>query len=230
MSDKINNWYTKLPQELKREPKLDKNFHKHHVLPNSMICCIGGTGSGKTNALMEMISRMEGKFYEIIIFNPVSTDEPIYSLLKKMCPDIQLINDINELPSLSEFDDADKSQEKLIVFDDFINMNKKDFKKINEYLTGGRKSGFTVYVQSQNYTSIPKIITRNCQYFILFRLNDNISINNIIRNHNIDNIDADKFKNHYIKATENPRDFFLVDLKTSDKAKRLRHNFLNLLQ
>ena len=52
MSDKVKNWYEHLPKDLKRESKLDKNFKKHHVLPNSMICCIGGTGSGKTNALL----------------------------------------------------------------------------------------------------------------------------------------------------------------------------------
>ena len=121
-------------------------------------------------------------------------------------------------------------KKKLIVFDDFINLAKKDFKKINEYLTGGRKSGFTVYVQSQNYTSIPKIITRNCQYFILFRLNDNVSINNIIKNHNIDNINKDVFKNHYIKATEKKGDFLMVDLKTQNKEKRLRHNFLDFFK
>ena len=36
-----------LPKNLKRESKLDKNYKKHHIQPNSMICCIGGTGSGK---------------------------------------------------------------------------------------------------------------------------------------------------------------------------------------
>ena len=49
MTDKINDWYSKLPKELKRESKIDKNFNKHHILPNSMICSIGGTGSGKLN-------------------------------------------------------------------------------------------------------------------------------------------------------------------------------------
>jgi geranylgeranyl pyrophosphate synthase len=59
-------------------------------------------------------------------------------------------------------------------------------KKLNEYLTAGRKFGFTVWCMAQNYTSIPKVITRNLQYIILFKLNDNVSINNIIKNHNTD--------------------------------------------
>ncbi len=66
--------------------------------------------------------------------------------------------------------------------------------KKNEYLTAGRKFGFTVWLQAQNYVSVNKTITRNMQYFILFRLNDNTTINNIIRNHNIDIDDIDKEK------------------------------------
>ena len=37
-------------------------------------------------------------------------------------------NDIDELPELSEFED-DKDEKKLIVFDDFINIDKKKLKK-----------------------------------------------------------------------------------------------------
>jgi hypothetical protein len=57
-------------------------------------------------------------------------------------PEVQLFNDIDEVPSLSAFED-DKGHEKLIVFDDFINLKDKEMKKIKEYLTSGRKFGFT---------------------------------------------------------------------------------------
>ena len=69
--------------------------------------------------------------------------------------------------------------------------------KISEYLTAGRKFGFTVWLQAQNYVSVPKSITRNINYFIIFRLNDNVSINNIIRNHNVDDLDKTIFKDAY---------------------------------
>ena len=48
-------------------------------------------------------------------------------------------------------------------------MSSKDFKKVKEYFTGGRKLGFTVVIMAQNYVSIPKTIVRNCQYFFIFR-------------------------------------------------------------
>ena len=72
----------------------------------------------------------------------------------------------------------------------------------------------------QNYTSIPKIITRNSHYFIVFRLGDNTSINNIIRNHNTTDIKKDDFKKEYLKATEDKGDFFMLDLKNPLKPLR----------
>ena len=211
--DKVKNMYELLPKNLKRESKLDKNYKKHYIQPNSTICCIGGTGSGKTNALVNWLERKNEAFYNIIIFTGSTTDEPLYSMLKQKMPEIQLYNDINELPELKEFDDDDKDQEKLIIFDDFINLKKPEMKKINEYLTGGRKLGFSCFVMGQNYVQIPKTITRNCQYFIVFKLNDNTSINNIIRNHNVDGTNKEEFKNMYLEATKQPRDFFLIGFK-----------------
>ena len=50
---------------------------------------------------------------------------------------------------------------------------------------------------AQNYTSVPKIITRNINYLIIFKLNDNVSINTIIKNHNIIGLEPDIFKKMY---------------------------------
>ena len=226
MTDKIKNYYELLDKNLKRETKRDKHYKKHHIEPNSMICCIGGTGSGKTNALIDFLTRKNEAFYDIIIFSGSTTEEPLYELMKQKMPDVRMYNDIEEFPSLSEFDDENKNQEKLVILDDFINLKKKEMQKLNEYLTAGRKFGITCWCMAQNYTSIPKVITRNLHYIILFKLNDNVSINNIIKNHNINGIDKDVFKSHYQKATSEPRQFLLIDLK--NPATHLRQNFLNM--
>ena len=65
MTDKIKNYYELLDKNLKRETKRDKHYKKHHIEPNSMICCIGGSGSGKSNSLINYISRSSGEFYKI---------------------------------------------------------------------------------------------------------------------------------------------------------------------
>ena len=218
------NFYNKLPKDIKQETKLGKDFKDHYILPHSMIAMIGGMGSGKSNALLNLISKQSSKYYEIIIFNPVSVDEPLLKLLQKKIPELKLISDINELPSLSDYV-GDSEHEKLIVFDDVINMSSKDFKKIKEYFTGGRKLGFSVVIMAQNYVSITKTIVSNCQYYFILKLNDNVTINNIIRNHNIYNIEKDTFRKYYNDATSDPLNFFLVDLKTKDKTNHLRKNF-----
>ena len=86
------NFYDKLPKDIKQETKLDKDFKNHHILPNSMIAIIGGTGSGKSNALCNLISKQSNKYYDIIIFNPVSTDEPLLKLLKQKMPELKIMN------------------------------------------------------------------------------------------------------------------------------------------
>jgi hypothetical protein len=226
--EKIINWYEKLKDEITPPAKLDKNFNMHHILPNSMILAIGGTGTGKTNSLMSFLSFKNDSFYKIILYTGSTGEEPLYQYLKQKIPELEIYTDIDEVPSLKEFDDEYKDKEKLIIFDDFINLNKKQMDKINEYLTAGRKFGFTVFLLAQNYVSVAKTITRNINYFIIFKLNDNVSINNIIRNHNVDNIDKDKFKEAYLNSTKEKLNFFMLDLK-GDPQKRLRHNFTEFL-
>ena len=227
--DKVKNYYELLPSNLKKENKVDKNFKKHYIKPNSMICCIGGTGAGKTNSLISFLERKNEAFYDIILFSGSTTEEPLYNLLKQKIPEMRMFNNIEEFPSLSEFDDEDNENEKLVILDDFINLKPKEMKKLNEYLTAGRKKGMTIWCMAQSYIAIPKTITRNLHYIIMFRLNDNVSINNIIKNHNIHNVDKDKFKEAYVKSTSEPRQFFMIDMK-GDKEKHLRSNFTNFLK
>ena len=192
-----------------------------------MILCLGGTGSGKSNALVNYIQRSSGEFYKIIICSFSTTDEPLYKMLESK--NVELINDIEEVPSLSDFDDKNKDKPKLIVFDDFINLPKSQMKPINDFLISGRKFGFTVWLMAQDYASVPKVIVRNINYFILFKINDNISLNNIIRNHNIADVDSAIIKSACNVCTNTPPSFFLIDLKTGNLKERFRMNFLNFL-
>ena len=102
-------------------------------------------------------------------------------------------------------------------------MKKKEFQKIKEYLTAGRKKKWTVYLNAQNYVDVPKTITRNCHYFLIFKQNDNATINNILKNHNVDNVDKDEFKKMYLDATSEKPNFLMVDIKGGS----IRKNFLH---
>ena len=225
----IVNWYEKIGANNAKK-KLPKQWEKHHIAHNSMILCIGQTGSGKTNSLIDYISRSSGEFHKIIICSFSTLDEPLYNLLKQKNDRVEFINDVEEIPELNEFDDENKDKPKLIVFDDFLVLSKKELKKINPYLISGRKYGFTVFLLSQEYVSIPKILTRNIQYFLLYKINDGISIDRIIKNHNMYGVDKDVFKKAYYLATKEPLNFLVLDLKSRDPIDRYRHGFLNFLR
>ena len=111
MTDKIINFYDKLG--LIKNSNLPKTWKLHHIYNNSMILCLGGTGSGKSNSLVNYIQRSSGEFYKIIICSFSTTDEPLYKMLESK--NVELINDIEEVPLLSDFDDKNKDKPKLIV-------------------------------------------------------------------------------------------------------------------
>ena len=223
--DKIVNFYDKLGI---KGAALPKTWKKTHMFNKCHTLCLGGTGSGKSNALINYISRSSGEFYKIIVCSFSTTDEPLYNMLEETGK-IELINDIDEVPDLEEFDDKDKNKPKLIVFDDFLNVEKKKMKKIYKYLVSSRKFGFSVWLMSQDYASVPKILVRNINYFILFKINDNISLNNIIRNHNIADVESSIIKSACSFCTQTFGEFFMIDLKTSNLDERFRHNFLGFL-
>ena len=87
-------------------------------------------------------------------------------------------------------------------------------RKINDYLISVRKMGFTVWLMAQNYVEVNKTIIRNLNYIIMFKLNNNVSINRIIKNHNISDIPSSRIKQAYINSTNSPLDFFSIDFKT----------------
>lgn len=225
MEDNIINWYSKLG--IDKDKKLPKNWKEHYIEHNSHILMVGKTGTGKTNALCNYLKRTNGEFYKIIIFTGSTTQEPLYKKLQES-GEVEFYNDIDELPDLEEFED-DLEHPKLIVFDDFINLSSKELKKIYKYIVSSRKYGFSCLLMGQDYKSIPKLILRNVNYIILFKINDNISINNIIRNHNLTDIDKNLFKQIYNLSIEKPLDFMLLDFRTNDPKKRIRHNFLDFI-
>ena len=99
MGDNITNWYKHIKGS---GIKKDKNYSKHMIDAGSMILCIGGTGSGKSTALLEFLSRCPEKYYEIILFSGSgnSSTEPLYRLLKEKIPEVQCYDDINEAQNL----------------------------------------------------------------------------------------------------------------------------------
>ena len=229
-NDTIKDWYkiaNKSGVGITRN--IDKNFNKHLIRPCQMISIIGPTGSGKTQIILELLSRKTDVFYRIIYFSGSTVDEPLLKLLEKHIDGIEMIDNAEELPELKDvIDEDDKQLEKLIIFDDMINLPKKQLLKIQKWANSSRKGGFSNIFVAQNYPDLPIQIRRNTMIFIIFRLNDMNTINQILKNHNNNGDDKELIKQAYFLATSKPHNFFLLDT-TSNDDKRYRHNFTDLI-
>jgi hypothetical protein len=229
--DKIKDWYEiaskgKTPVT---SIKPDKDFKKHFIKPSSMIAFIGPTGQGKTTVLVEFMDRKRS-WTRIIIFSSCTVDELLLNFVKEKIEGVELIDDVNELPEINDvINEGDKSTEKLIVFDDIINLNKKELKKIEKWFNSARKAGWTCIAMCQNYTDMPTQMRRNTMYWILFRLNDMNTINQILKNHNNNGDSKELVKKAYFEATSAPKNFFMIDLSPLSQY-RYRHNFLDIIK
>ena len=227
MSELVN-FYSLLPKCKKND--IAKGYKNHYIDKNSRILMIGSSGTGKSNSILNFIEKSSGEFHKIIICSFSTTDEPLYNYLHDKLPDVELINNIEDVPEVQEFDDKNKQKSKLIVFDDFINLSKKEMRKIFDYAISSRKFGFTCIFVGQSYTSIPKIISRNCNYIFVFKVNDKVSIKRIISNHGLSSsISPETIEQYYYYATSKPLGFLLIDLKTNDENCRFRSGYNEFL-
>jgi hypothetical protein len=207
--------------------KKDSNYEKHYIKPCSMICAVGPTGSGKSTSIVDFLARKNNSFFEIIYFTGSTADEALLGLLKKKIDGIEILDNVAELPVLTDYNDSNKSQEKCMIFDDVINLPKKELKIIQAWFASARKYGFTVFFLAQDYTSIPIQIRRNIMIWILFRLHDNNTITNILKTHNSGD-DKQAIKRAYLKSTESKGNFFMISFN-SDRQHKYRHNFLDFI-
>jgi hypothetical protein len=224
-SDEIKNWTQIFAKEDgTSEISVDKNFAKHMVKPCKMIVIIGSTGSGKSTALVEFLSRKTNVFVEIILFSGSSTDEPLYRALQDRIPGILITDKSEELPQLSSYNESDKSVERLLILDDIINCPPKELKTMMKWFNSARKYGFTVVALVQNFTDLPIQMRRNAHMFFVFRLNDSRAISNLLSTHS-DGLSLEGLKDIYYRITSRPNNFLNIDL-TEHGVNRFRHNFI----
>jgi len=220
--NELTNFYAKLPSHLK--PKYhNPNYNKTHqiTLPFRALC-IGGSGSGKTTMVLELIKRMSGTF-QLIILCCKSSNEPLYELLKsKLDSDSLHIYENGIIPEISEY--ADLDEQILMIFDDLV--LDKDQRQISEYFIRGRKiaKGISLIYLSQTYFGVPKIIRLQCNFIFLKKLSSLKDLGMILSDYNL-GIDKTKLLNIYEKATQNKRSFLTIDLE-SEHQHRYKMNFL----
>ncbi len=228
MTDNVRNWMEAMPKQFRPVRKADPTYPKHLIKPSSMIVTIGPTGCGKTNSVVEFLSRKNERFYEIIIYTGSSADEAYYQFLAGSIDGLKLIDNVGELPNIDTYKDSDeKDLEKLIIFDDSVMSDEKVLKQIAKWFMCARKVGFTCMFLAQDYVSTPKFIRRNAHYLQLFKLADMSDVRRILSKYAMEtNVDAlTGMLEHCTRAKGN----FLTIAVHEPIETKYRHNFTEIL-
>ena len=183
------------------------------------ILIIGGSGSGKTNTLFNLIN--EQKDIDKIYLYVKDLSEPKFEYLIK-----NRKNDINDGNAFIEcsntMDDVYKSindcnpnrrRKMLIVFDDMIAdimTNKKFQAIINELFIRCRKRNISLVFITQSYFSVPKNVKLNSMHNSIIKINNKRELQNIAINHSAD-IDYKDFMKIYRECTKEPYNFLTID-------------------
>ena len=167
--------------------------HSHRIF------VIGGSGSGKTNALLNLIKNQsdidkiylyakdpyEAK-YQHLINKRESTGLKHFNDHKAF---IEYSNDIQDIYKNIEEHNLVKKRKVLIVFDDVI-VDMINDKKLNPVVTelfiGGRKLNITIVFIIQSYSKVSKDIRLNSTHFFVMKIPNKRELQQIALSHSPD--------------------------------------------
>ena len=180
------------------------------------ILIINGSGSGKTNALLNLINEQDN--IDKIYLDAKDSREPKYKYLIKNHENVGIIhlNDSNTFIECSNtmdnvyenIDDYNPSRKRkiLIVFDDMIAdimTNKKFQSIIKELFIRCRKLNISLVFITQSYFFVPKDVRLNLTHYLIMKISNKRELQNIAINHFAD-IDYKYFVKIYRECTKKP--------------------------
>ena len=204
------------------------------------ILIIGGSGSGKTNALLNFINN-EPDIDKIYLYCKDPYDAKHQFLINKRERTglkhfndpkafIEYSNDMQDVYKNIDEYNVDKECKILIVFDDMIAdmiNNKKLNSIVTELFIRGRKLNISLVFITQSYFKVPKDVRLNSIFFIMKTPNKR-EFQQITLNHSSD-IDSKDFIKIHKKCTAEPYSFLVNDATfASDDPLRLRKNLFNI--
>ena len=187
------------------------------------ILIIGGSGSGKTNALINLINEQNG-IGKIYLYAR-DLNEPKYDYLIKKREDagkkhfnnakafIECSNTMDDVYENMDDYIPIRKIKKLIVFDDMIADimdNRKFHAIIKELLIRCRKLNISLVSITQSYFSVPKDVRLNSTHYLIMKINNRRELQNIATDHSAD-IDYQDFKKIYRECTKEPFNFLTID-------------------
>ena len=167
--------------EYTNENKIEHNSKRPHILDHPYrTLIVGGSGSQKTNALLNLINNQPGidKIY-LYAKDPYETKyQYLINKREKVGLDyfddpkafMEYSNDMQDVyKNIGDYNPR-KNCKVLIVFDDMIAdmiNNKKLDSIVTALFTRGRKSNISIVFISQSYFKVPKDVRLNTTHFLL---------------------------------------------------------------
>lgn len=184
------------------------------LLPDSIRAIIcGPSNSGKTNALLTLITHSNGLRFENIYIYSKSLNQPKYKFLDRI---IKPLKDVNYYP----FTEGDKvinvnnvKPNSIMIFDD-VACEKQD--NIRAYFCMGRHRNVDSFYLCQTYARIPKHLVRdNTNFLILFR-QDEMNMKHIYNDHITTDMTFTQFREMCGRCWNNNKYGFIVINKDDD--------------
>ena len=226
--------------EYTNENKIEHNSKWSYIPDHAYrILIIGGSGSGKTNALLNLINNHPDidKIY-LYAKDPYETKyQNLINKREKVGLDhfddpkafMEYSNDIQDVYKNIEDYNPIKKRKILIVFDDMIAdmiNNKKLNPVVTELFIRGRKINISIVFITQSYFKVPKDVRLNSTYFFIMKIPNKRELKQIALNHSSD-IDFKGFMKIYKKYTKEAYSFLVNDTALpSDDPLRFRKNLL----
>ena len=207
--------------------------HPYRIL----IAC--GSGSGKTNVLLNLINN-QPDIDKIYLYTKDPYEAKCQYLIKKRKKIgldhfkdpkafMEYSNDMKDVYKHIEDFNPRKKRKTLNVFDDMIAdmiNNKKINPVVTELFIGGRKLGISIVFVTQSYFKVPKDVRINSTHFFIMKIPNKRELQQIALNHSSD-IDFKVFMKIYTKCTTEPYSFLVNDTTLpSNDPLRFRKNFL----
>ena len=205
------------------------------------ILIIGGSGSGKTNVLLNLIENQpdtdkmylyakdpyEAK-YQYLINKREGVGINHFNDLKAF---IEYSSDMHDVYKIIHEYNPDKENKILIVFDDMIGdmiRNKKLNSIVTELFIRGRKLNISLVFITQSDFKVPENVRLNTSHFFITLIPNKRELQQIAINHSLD-ISTENFANIYGKCTAEPYSFLVNDTTlASNNSLRVRKNLFNI--
>ena len=201
------------------------------------VLIVGGSGSGKTNALLNLITNkpyIDKKFlcvkdsyevkYQLLVNKREGTGLKYFNGSKVF---IEYSNNIDDIYRNIEDSNPNKKRKILIVFDDMI-ADMLSNERINpigsKLFIGGRKLDISLVFITQFYFAVPKNIRLNSIHYFVTKVQNKRELHKIAFNNSSD-IDFQHFINLYKKCTSKPYSFLVIETTlASDNSSYFRKN------